>query len=909
MQTPARGESRRRPQTPDPTRRRPTFPAPPVSHSSHLTYLASFLLSLTYLIAYAPSLPLLLTALSVTLISTFVLLPFRPSLQVLRLTFHTTHLFVLTTLHVSHILTVLIAIRFIGPVRSLISLGAYPSILHICSPNRRSRRQTSLTCILLTAVALFLLVYDVSVDAPAANVRERVLQTSAGRAVHARIQNFSHHMNLKALPFRRHIQNQPPNPPMSHTLQQPKPPLDPQPKPPAAPQPPPHVDSLNNSADNTSTGRRLMAIVKDEQHAHAQPEHVKPPDHVLGANNQSANSTQRNQTRSLSQSNHQHDQYKPSAGDTETSSLTTKVNTDVPPTAPPVSSSRLVATLGVILAVGASIIGRAATEMRERVMNDAGDWSAISVAVFLTSSSVFGIMLLVRIVASVTQSEPLFSELLSNAFPRGLLLSLSWFVIPILLHVYGEGLLRRSRSQRGLKGTNSFSVLSLSSSLLELDTRSPTVISFYFIVASTALLVRGCGLLSEREPDGALTYLAGALLVISAKICRSPASQMSRRAMTGSGSDLPSNLSKGFTSTIRSLFVAFRSSGSASLKGVKDLVVHARSNKASWQVLNFLILQSFMAAVELAYATITHSSGLFSISSDNFFCSVALAIGLIAIRISSRKPSSRFSYGYGRVESLCGFTNGIILIYIGILVILEAFERSNEDKTIAIGRAFFICLLGLFGNVLGLYFFPPESRRENHNVQGIYLHIWANTVSFARIALTTTISMVAPAWKSVDMISASVIGAGMVVCAIPLVLRSGRLLLLMSPLEREYSIVTTKSRLSELSGVDEVSALRIWNLTPNSLVASVRLKVSRRYEGSDAEILLRARAVFTMIGIAPSQCTIQITRIEEDRTESVVYLHKRSRSSLPDTGINVDMLACTSRSKMGLDNPEDNQQY
>ena len=95
----------------------------------------------------------------------------------------------------------------------------------------------------------------------------------------------------------------------------------------------------------------------------------------------------------------------------------------------------------------------------------------------------------------------------------------------------------------------------------------------------------------------------------------------------------------------------------------------------------------------------------------------------------------------------------------------------------------------------------------------------------------------------------------------------------------------------------EVDGFRIWSLTPNSLVASVHLKVRSDFDGSDAEILFRARSVFAMIGIAANQCTIQISRFEGSAPQSIVS-SQVSGAARVETGINIDLLPSSSMSKI-----------
>lgn len=70
---------------------------------------------------------------------------------------------------------------------------------------------------------------------------------------------------------------------------------------------------------------------------------------------------------------------------------------------------------------------------------------------------------------------------------------------------------------------------------------------------------------------------------------------------------------------------------------------------------------SFML-VQLSYGFLTGSLGLLSDSIHMFFDCLALVVGLCAAVMSKWPPNAQFPYGYGKVDTLSGFANGIFLM-------------------------------------------------------------------------------------------------------------------------------------------------------------------------------------------------------------------------------------------------------
>ena len=71
--------------------------------------------------------------------------------------------------------------------------------------------------------------------------------------------------------------------------------------------------------------------------------------------------------------------------------------------------------------------------------------------------------------------------------------------------------------------------------------------------------------------------------------------------------------------------------------------------------LGFMVVQFF-------YGFVTGSLGLLSDSIHMLFDCLGLAVGLAAAVMSKWQPTPNFPYGYGKIDTLSGFANGIFLM-------------------------------------------------------------------------------------------------------------------------------------------------------------------------------------------------------------------------------------------------------
>jgi zinc transporter 5/7 len=97
----------------------------------------------------------------------------------------------------------------------------------------------------------------------------------------------------------------------------------------------------------------------------------------------------------------------------------------------------------------------------------------------------------------------------------------------------------------------------------------------------------------------------------------------------------------------------------------------------SRKIFYFLLLNLAFMLVQMLYGVWTNSLGLISDAIHMAFDCMAIAMGLFASVMSGWERNERFTYGYGRVETLSGFANGIFLILISVFIVFEAVQRLS----------------------------------------------------------------------------------------------------------------------------------------------------------------------------------------------------------------------------------------
>ncbi|KAF8519674.1 cation efflux family-domain-containing protein [Gautieria morchelliformis] len=139
------------------------------------------------------------------------------------------------------------------------------------------------------------------------------------------------------------------------------------------------------------------------------------------------------------------------------------------------------------------------------------------------------------------------------------------------------------------------------------------------------------------------------------------------------------------------------------------------SNPESRKIFYFLMLNLSYMGVQVVYGVITNSLGLISDAIHMAFDCMAIAMGLFASVAATWIPNEQYTYGYGRIETLSGFANGIFLLLISIFIVFEAIQRLLDPPEMNTNRLLLVSTLGLGVNLFGMFAMGGHHHHHGHS--------------------------------------------------------------------------------------------------------------------------------------------------------------------------------------------------
>lgn len=169
----------------------------------------------------------------------------------------------------------------------------------------------------------------------------------------------------------------------------------------------------------------------------------------------------------------------------------------------------------------------------------------------------------------------------------------------------------------------------------------------------------------------------------------------------------------------------------------------------------FGLTAAFLIA-EVVGGLLTNSLALLSDAAHMGTDVIALAISLVAVRLSRKPPDAKRTYGYARMEAIGAMANGGLLFLVAGYILWEAVGRFRQPPEVASGGMLVVAAIGLVVNLISMRLLRAGSG-TSLNIKGAYLEVWSDMLGSVGVLIGAIIIRYT-GWKVADPIIAVLIG-------------------------------------------------------------------------------------------------------------------------------------------------------
>lgn len=266
----------------------------------------------------------------------------------------------------------------------------------------------------------------------------------------------------------------------------------------------------------------------------------------------------------------------------------------------------------------------------------------------------------------------------------------------------------------------------------------------------------------------------------------------------------------------------------------------------------FIFITSFML-VEVVGGLITNSLALLSDAGHMLTDSLSLGFSLFAIIIGQKEANSKKTYGYRRIEIFAALLNGMTLIGIAIIIVIEAIHRITKPPEIASMGMLVVAVIGLLVNI-AVALILNKGNEDNLNVRSAFLHVLGDMLGSVG-AITAAILILLFGWKLADPIASMIVAIVISTSGFRVVRESFNIFMEAAP--KELSTLMIKEKLLTIEEVQEVADLHLWMITSDYPSFTCHVIVS---QDADEQVVLRKIQKMLHDDFSLHHMTIQIEK-------------------------------------------------
>ncbi len=249
---------------------------------------------------------------------------------------------------------------------------------------------------------------------------------------------------------------------------------------------------------------------------------------------------------------------------------------------------------------------------------------------------------------------------------------------------------------------------------------------------------------------------------------------------------------------------------------------HPSASHSSYQKLwvSFWIIAAFML-LEIVCGWLFHSLTLMSDGFHMLSDAVSLGLSAFAISLGARRATVAKTFGFKRFEILAAFGNGLTLVLLSLMILVQAITRLFHPIVIDAKSMLWVASLGLLVNIGIAWWLHQGEDEKTLNEESAFLHVLGD-LGASLAAIVAGILIITRGWTWSDPVLSMVIAIVIAVGGFRVMQRSGHILVEGTPEGVELESV----RVSILTNqqVRNVHDLHMWTMNGRDLYLSAHIE-------------------------------------------------------------------------------------
>ncbi len=270
-------------------------------------------------------------------------------------------------------------------------------------------------------------------------------------------------------------------------------------------------------------------------------------------------------------------------------------------------------------------------------------------------------------------------------------------------------------------------------------------------------------------------------------------------------------------------------------------------------------LNLIFAIIEVLGGIVTNSTAIIADAFHDFIDAIAIGIAVLFEKISGKKRSSNFSYGYKRFSLLSALGLSLFLLVGAVFMIISGIESFIQPKEVNSIGMLWLAILGV--SINGFAFIKIKNGSEehhhhvhnhshvhshNHNSKAIMLHLLEDVLGWVAV-LVGALVIYFTGWNWIDGLLTIAIAAFISYNATKNLI--GTLKIMLQAVPENVNIENLTTELNKIEGVVSIHDFHIWSLDGSYNVASLHAVLESKDNGSENKIYTTILDLFNKYNI------------------------------------------------------------
>lgn len=250
-----------------------------------------------------------------------------------------------------------------------------------------------------------------------------------------------------------------------------------------------------------------------------------------------------------------------------------------------------------------------------------------------------------------------------------------------------------------------------------------------------------------------------------------------------------------------------------------------------------IALNLLYSAVEFGIGVYSGSMGLIADAGHNLSDVVSLVMALLAIRLSARKATRRYTYGFKKSTILASLFNAVLLLIAVGMIAAESISKFFHPQPVEGAAIAWTAGVGVIVNFATAWLLMHGQKRDL-NVRGAFLHMVADALVSIGVVVSGIV-IARTGWMVIDPIMGIVIALIIVVSTRRLLWDSLRLSL--DGVPDDIDVGRIEELVRTTPGVIGIHHLHIWAISTTQNALTVHAVLADEKQSSEVRREIRRR--------------------------------------------------------------------